>query len=337
MAYQDIPRFSPNYGNRYGFRQQPAPSVSPFNQPVPQSPTASSSDTRINDYSGTSAETPGQTLDQGDDSGPSAEDYRGQASTDLGYEYGQATPGQIASGLFGLAGLGAVGTLAQTGLDKAGVFGGIPEHQRYGAPGTADIVSGGVFNNQGRAIDPITGQALGSYGNKSDFYGGSYIQGIKDNPFSIDSYLGDPDNAPSYTAANAARARGSNAALGFEAALANPDSLLGGLEEDDITESDRARVAQHIAVTEHGIQPHSAEEGSATNQAIQGIGYSDTGAAPAGSQFSSTGTFSSGNQDDNNDNDSGIGSDTFNDAGGSYVGDDPSTYDDDGGGGGGGK
>ena len=41
MPYQNIPRFEPNYGNRYGFRQREvAPATGSVTQPVPGSPSA---------------------------------------------------------------------------------------------------------------------------------------------------------------------------------------------------------------------------------------------------------------------------------------------------------
>ena len=350
MAYQNIPRFEPSYGNRYGFRQRvAAPSTGPANTPVPGSPAAPPSPQEItggssrpssNYHSGPSAES--------DDGGiDNAADVRGAASLAQGHEYGRATPNQIAAGVLGVVGPPGLGGLFQTpgekfaasqglsafgsGLDLGS--GGIPAHQQYGAAGTADIVSGGVFDASGRAFDPITGQALNSYGSRSDFYGSPYVQGIRDNPFSLDSYLGDPENAPAYTAANRARAAGSNAALGFNAATLGERGIYGGQDETGggLTSDEAARLAQHVGQTEYGFEEHTVAPDTATNQAIQGLGYSDTGAAPTGSQFSSTGTFSSGN-DDNNDNDT---SSQLEDAGGSFVGDDPSGFDDGGGGGGG--
>ena len=343
MGYQDIPRFSPSYGNRYGFRQKPAPSTVPFNQPVPDSPTASSSETRLNDYSGTSAESEGQTIDQGDGhSGPDAASYRDAASQDLGYERGRATPGQALAGLANVFGPPGLGSLVEYAVGDR-LTGGIPEHERYGAAGTIGT-EGGVFNAGGREIDPVTGQALNSYGNKADFYGGSYVSGIFNNPFSIDSYLGDPDNA--YTSASfdpsdpySAESQRGLQAQGFQQALQSGRGLLGGQDETGtgVTEEDRARVAQQLAVTDYGIQAHSAEAGSATNEAIQGRGYTGTGAAPAGSQFSSTGTFSSSHSDDGGDHGPGGNPNSVSDDVTDDLADEDFGSYDDGGGGGGGK
>jgi len=321
MAYQNIPRFEPNYGNRYGFRQRVvAPSTGPANVPVagspsapptPQEITGGSSRPSSNYHSGPSAE---------GDSGIDTAGYRDAASQDLGYERGITTPGQIAGGFANLIPFGGMfSDKIATTVDEATGFGGIPEHQRYGAEGTIGV-EGGVFDAHGREVDPITGYGLNSYGNRGDFYGGQYVQGIKDNPFSVDSWLGDPQNAFNYDRSNTgAGLQAQGFQFGSQRGAFAADEELGTLP----TEEERARLAQHVAVTDHGIQAHSAEAGSATNEAIQGRGYSASGAAPAGSQFSSTGVFSSGGDDNNNDTASQL-----EDAGGSFVGDDPSGFDD---------
>ena len=64
-----------------------------------------------------------------------------------------------------------------------------------------------------------------------------------------------------------------------------------------------AREAQMVGIG-MGFAASTVAPGTATNDAIQGKGYSSTGAAPAGSQYSSTGTFST----DSSDDDTGVGS-----------------------------
>ena len=101
MPYQNIPRFEPNYGNRYGFRQREvAPAVGSTTTPVPGSPSAPSSpmttggSTRpTQDYhSGPSAES-------GDgNEGIDAGAVRGAAARDQGLVAGRQTPGQLAQG-----------------------------------------------------------------------------------------------------------------------------------------------------------------------------------------------------------------------------------------------
>ena len=306
---------------------------------TPLAPTSSASDRPDNYHSGPSAES------DGGDSGSNAADVRTEAGLAQGHTIGQMTPGQIASNIVGFASpipglsmlansLGLPGSLDE----KLGTD--IPDHERYGAAGTIDSVSGGIFDTSGRAYDPITGQALNSYNSSSAYKNSPYVQGIFANPFSVDSYLGDPENAPAYTAANAARAGGSNAALGFNAAILGDRGLyaddgLGNVPTDE----ERARLAQHVGQTEYGFEEHTVAPDTATNEAIQGIGYTGSGAAPSGSQFSSTGTFSTQHSSNNNDSDN---NDSYNDQGVSHSGgsggvsfaDDAASSNDGGGGGG---
>ena len=164
---------------------------------------------------------------------------------------------------------------------------------QYGAVGTADIASGGVFGADQRAYDPISGRALNSYADKDAFKSGAYVQGIMDNPWSLDSWLSDPDNAydyQSYDPSLGANQKGLQA-QGFQFAMDKghyaADEDLGTLP----TKAEKDKVAQHIGQTEYGFEEHTVAPDTATNQAIQGIGYTDSGAATKGSQFSSTGTF----------------------------------------------
>ena len=306
MPYQNIPRFEPNYGNRYGFRQREvAPAKGSVTQPVPGSPSAPPSPTTTTggstrpsqDYhSGPSAESDGN---EGIDAGA----VRGAAARDQGLVAGKQTPGQLAQGILGFVpGGGLIGGYVGDAIDEATGFGGIPAHERYGAAGTYDTASGGVFDASGQAFDPVTGQGLGVYGNRQNFLDSPYVSGIRANPYSLQSYLSDPVNAPRNTAANAARAAGHRGAQGFLAATRGDRGLYADDELGNVpTPEEAARLAQHVGQTEYGFEEHTVAPDTATNQAIQGIGYTGSGAAPAGSQFSSTGTFSSSHSDDNND------------------------------------
>jgi len=334
MAYQNIPRFQPNYGNRYGFRQRVnAPSTGPINKPVPGSASAPPSPQEV---TGSSSR---PTTDY--HSGPSAESegidtagYRDAASQDLGYERGIMTPGQIAAGFAGLIpGGGLFGGMIGDKIDEATGFGGIPEHRRYGAEGSIGV-EGGVFDAHGREVDPITGYGLNSYGSRGDFINSQYVQGIKDNPFSLDSYLGDPQNAFNYNrSGTGAGLQAQGFQFGSQRGAFAADEELGTLP----TEEEIARLAQNVDVTDHGIQAHSAEAGSATNEAIQGRGYTASGAAPAGSQFSSTGIFSSSSSDDGGDHGPGGNPNSVSDDVTDDLADEDFGSYDDGGGGGGGK
>lgn len=95
MAYQNLPRFNPNYGNRYGFRQKPIPPIAePGVGSATSSALASASDTRLNDYSGTSAESsPSQTVDHGDNN----DNNQGPGTTLSGNPMEQSIPASYAS------------------------------------------------------------------------------------------------------------------------------------------------------------------------------------------------------------------------------------------------
>ena len=234
----------------------------------------------------------------------------------IGLTRGRATPGQALVGLSSVFGPPGLASAVEYGVDAAGgLDGGIPAHEQFGAAGTTGI-TGGVFDAQGRAYDPVTGLALNEYRDRDAFYDGNYVQGIFDNPLSVDSYLGDPDLAPTYTAVNQAREQGARGSHDYLAATRGDRGIFGG--QDDTggggpTPEEAARLAQYVGQTEHGFEAHTVAPGTATNEAIQGVGYTGSGAAPAGSQYSSTGTFSSSHSDDNND-------DSFNDHGVSHSG-----------------
>jgi len=72
-------------------------------------------------------------------------------------------------------------------------------------------------------------------------------------------------------------------------------------DPDDMSAKEQ-REAQQKGVS-LGLSASASAPGTATNQALGNKGYSDTGAAPKGSQYSSTGIFST--ESDNDDNDSG--------------------------------
>ena len=77
----------------------------------------------------------------------------------------------------------------------------------------------------------------------------------------------------------------SNSLQSSNTGLLYADDELGNVP----TDAEKAKLAQHIGQTDYGFQEHTVAPDTATNQAIQGVGYTGSGAAPAGSQFSSTG------------------------------------------------
>ena len=315
-----------NYGGNVGFRNKPTlpgPQYGdqylpdPSRRAIPPSPT---NPAPVQPEQGQSAPPPSYD-GGGNDDGSYESDTRTAAGRAQGLETGRATPGQIAGGLFNVfSPVPGIGDYLGTQVDKATNFGGIPAHERFGASGTLGN-TGGVFDSAGRAYDPVTGVGLNEYSNKDAFKSGSYVQGIKHNPYSIDSYLSDPDNAAKYSAANAIQGAGGRGAHGFYAAQAGDRGLYAGQDDTGggLTSQEAGDLAKYIGQTELGFQEHTVDHGTATNEAIQGKGYSDSGAAGAGSQFSSTGTFSSSHtQHDSNDDNN----DSFNDHGVSHSGGD---------------
>ena len=272
------------------------------------------------------------------DDGNNAADVRSAASQDLGYDRGIMTPGQIAANLVGIAspipGLGMVANYLGLPDSVDRTLGTeAPFGQAYGDIGTIGT-EGGVFGADGREYDPITGRGLNSYANTDAFKSGSYVQGIFDNPFSIDSYLSDPDNAYNYNRTNTGRGlEAQGFQFGIDRGAFAADEDLGTLP----TQAERDRLAQHVGQTEYGFEEHTVAPDTATNQAIQGQGYTGSGAAPAGSQFSSTGTFSSSHSDDSGPTGPGGNPNTVSDEVTDDLADEDFGSYDDGGGGGGGK
>ena len=86
----------------------------------------------------------------------------------------------------------------------------------------------------------------------------------------------------------------------------NVDETFGsGRNPDpDAMSAKEQREAQQKGVA-LGFAASTVAPGTSTNQALGNKGYSDTGAAPSGSQYSSTGTFSTGS--DNDDDNSPVG------------------------------
>ena len=232
--------------------------------PVPTSPLASGTDTRINDYSGTSAES-----DSGDGGATDTTGGASYASPAEAAAYGQAAIGQ---GYFGTVN----DAVAQGRSDVLGGF--LSNPNVTGEVKTPGLIGFGLnaagltpshdFTNLDAAQAGLNQSHAQNIGIGIDAFGGRG-RDIANTGIGFSSH--DP-NAPDQ--------------FGIEDRVA-PDNAAIGFTGNN---------AQAIAQSQ-GIAEHSAAPGSATNDAISGIGYSSTGAAPTGSQFSSTGVFSSG--DDN--------------------------------------
>lgn len=175
----------------------------------------------------------------------------------------------------------------------------------FGSQGSYSSLTGGQFKD-GRSYDPILGYANPEYANRNSFLQGNYMNNLMDNisgepkydPFGdvinndpLGAFFSDPDNAFNYSVNNPNRTN-SNQAQAYEFALENSPL---GKDADGMTQADKNTIAKKIGL-DMGIAESSLGANSATTDAIQGLGYSDTGAATQGSQFSSTGTFSTGNE-----------------------------------------
>jgi len=273
-AYQPAPSIQPKYGFRYSGSNF-APSMSPANIPpvnytIPayEAPTVAPTP-----YADNTSMTMGNDSDNGS-AMASTQMSIDQANKDIN----NANIGQD----FGLQ--KTYGPSPMNMIPGYGLFGPAVPTSGYGTPGTVSSLTGGTFDQQGRSIDPITGYANPEYATM-----GAFANQIMDDP--LGNILGDPKNAFDYSVNDPNRAN-SNQAQSYEFALENSPL---GKDADGMTQADKNTIAKKIGL-DMGIAESSLGANSATTDAIQGLSYSDTGAATQGSQFSSTGTFSTGNE-----------------------------------------
>jgi hypothetical protein len=240
-------------------------------------------------------------MDGGDSDNGSAQagiDMSTQASIANKGIQADTDPNMIASSLVGF-----LGTAAGVPLSGAAGFGTVPRDGYTGSEGTIGP-NGGMFNSAGREIDQISGKAYNSYGSGSQFYNGTYMSNIRDQNTiggTLGAVFSDPDNAFKYDrAADALPLHMQFALEKSPMAQANvtPDEMNPGLTQD---QKDMVATKKGFDM---GIPAHSMENNSATHDALGGLGYSSTNAAPPGSQYSKSGTFSTSNSDNNNDSNS---------------------------------
>jgi len=262
--YQAAPSIQPKYGFRYSGSTF-APSMSPANVPpvtytIPayEAPTVAPTP-----YADNTSMTMGSDGD-GDNGSSMASTQMSidQANSNLGntnIEEEQAAN----TGMYGptfnpmsfVPGFGMMASLNAPAVPTSG----------YGTPGTYSSLTGNQFDADSRGIDPITGYAMPEYGTMKAF-----TNQIMEDP--LGNLTGDPKNAFDYDP-NSKKSQ----TVQFAEAK--------GLSPSNAATKD---------LMDMGIAEQNAQPGSASHNASLGIGYTDTGAAPAGSQFSSTGTFSSG-------------------------------------------
>lgn len=269
-AYQPVPSIQPKYGFRYSGSTF-APSLSSvsspnytmdvpeYKAPVKPIPTTGNSVVMGSDGNSNNASSVASTqmsIDQAN---------KNISNANIGQDFGlQKTYGPSPMNM----------------IPAYGLFGPAVPTSGYGTPGTVSSITGGTFDQQGRSIDPITGYANPEYATM-----GAFANQIMDDP--LGNIIGDPKNAFDYSVNDPNRAN-SNQAQAYEFALENSPL---GKDADGMTQDDKNTIAKQIGL-DMGIAESSLDANSATTDAIQGLGYSDTGAATQGSQFSSTGTFS---------------------------------------------
>ena len=281
--YQPSFSIQPTYGFRY-MSQPFADNVSsgyiPPKYPMPEEPKVKPNyiPPQVNNQA---------VMDTSDSSNPSAE-----ASTQMSLDAAQnVSPRDYDAEEKGVFGKGEVYGPSPTGILGAAIPGygfmssmtgpAVPT-SGYGSPGSVSSLTGGTFNEQGRSVDPITGYANPEFATSKAF-----TDYMLNDPFG--NTFGDVDNQFSYSSNNP-NVENTNQAQSFEFAMANSPL---GKDKDGMTQDDKNTIATKIGL-DMGIDESSLGPNSPTVDAIQGIGYSNTGAAPAGSQFSSTGTFSTG-------------------------------------------
>ena len=253
-AYQPSPSIQPKYGFRY-FGSSFAPATSPASIPPSQYtiPSYEAPVATPTPYTDSTPMTMG-----GDDNNESALASTQMSIDQANREINEANKGQD----FGASAM--YGPSPMSMIPGYGLFGPSVPTSGYGTPGTYSSITGGKFDEQGRSIDPISGYANPEYATM-----GAFANQIMDDP--LGNILGDPKNAFDYDP---------NSKKMQEVQFAESKGL----------DTDKAATK---ALMDKGISEAQAQPGTATHDAALGIGYSDTGAAPKGSQYSKTGVFSS--------------------------------------------
>ena len=157
----------------------------------------------------------------------------------------------------------------------------------YGSPGSISSLTGGVFDDQSRSYNPVTGVYNQEYGTQRAF-----TDRMVENP--VGMFTGDPKNAYAYQDVNAANANTMHSkSMQQSVNFIDTHPMHAGKSE---REKDNLKdEAAKIHLMDMGIPEHSAEVGTPTHDAmVDPSSYSDSGAAPKGSQYSKTGVFSSG-------------------------------------------
>lgn len=212
-------------------------------------------------------------------------------SESRGYEQGEGNIGGLGMLLGAATGIPFVGGAIEKGLDAAGLPG------NYGDYGTTDA-QGNVFGSEGRAYDPVTGQAVGSYGSSADAKNavlggyqnlrdaglGPVEAGIGSYENSIYNYGATADPA-THAAARAARLRGGASGREGIVSTANLINQNTGLE------GGVAPVGSLAAAETYGQEP------AFTPITGQALGFDNTRAFSANQASQNTGKWGTGQGD----------------------------------------
>jgi hypothetical protein len=310
IPYQPTFALQPKHGFRYG-PSAFAPATAPINAPPP--PLG---------LQGSAAAPPPV---MGTQQGPAysndpfgGNDFQQQpnyepAAQKLGYTKGTQNPLGI---------LQAVPVLG-TAMGAMGAFDNMP-NQTYGNYQTYDA-QGNVFGTEGRAYNPVTGQAAQSYGSTGDWMGGwlgigtpegafgsssSYgkLKAAGENPFN--SFFGSYDNS-TYNVPNYMNAYGSSAAdkagvdtinsrVAFNTQMATGNPMYGYAEDD----LDRLNNTAFTDASQFGFSPTTGRYSTA-QRAIDAANGNVTYGTGAGNYFSTSGKGVGGSEQSGFINESG--------------------------------
>lgn len=164
-------------------------------------------------------------------------------------------------------GLGLASTLNEPAVPTSG----------YGTPGTYSSISGGKFDANSRAYDPITGQYLDEYGTK-----GAFASKIAQDP--LGNLTGDPDKAAQgkLTDMEYAASRSELASLGAGTTDPTGNPATTGLDPNA-----KDKVATKLGL-DMGFASHTVAPGTPTHTTIK------TGVYTPGSQYIPGGKITDG-------------------------------------------
>ena len=207
-----------------------------------------------------------------------------------GYERGTGNFAGLGSLLGAATGIPFVGGLASKGMDALGLPG------NYGEHGTTDAM-GNVYGHSGRAYDPVTGRAVGSYRSGSDwknaaFGGYNNLRAAGENP--ISAGLGSYENSihnPYFARDNAADARAARL-RGGSASTHGLTTTAGNINQNTFEGGQNAVTAGQLGFTNDRAYNRDLVD---NNTGVWGTGTGDLAATEFGpGVINESGTISHG-------------------------------------------